>query len=219
MSSSKYTSKTRSPGATSTIVPSDIGHGHASRSHRHNYGRDGQGSSAQPFADASNSLTRVDPDERRRKMHVRSPPPGFQQRDVVLLQGAAGTPPNTVRRGRKSHEQRSTRRSFSTPAGGNQNQYTRKDAMQACHPAQPFPPGQSWYIRRRDSPHPKSKLDAKVNQNLKPTPHRRASSGSVTSTDVKTGTGVMRGWYTAVRKRFGAVDADSEGVPLLKSES
>lgn len=87
---------------------------------------------------------------------------------------------------------------------------------------QPLPPGQSWYVRRRDPPHPKSKLDAKMNTNLQPTRHRRASSGSATLADtrpVKTRTGVMRGWYTAVCKRFGVVGADTEGVQLLKSDS
>jgi len=150
-----------------------------------------------------------------------SPPPVPQQREL----GAAGIPPNTAqaRRGRKSREQRPTRRSSSTPAGG--NPHTRNDAMRAWHPTQPLPPGESWYIRRRDPPHPKLKLDAKVNENLKPTRHRRASSGSATLADTRpvknsNGTGVMKGWYTAVCRKFGVVPgADSEGVRLLKSES
>ena len=155
-----------------------------------------------------------------------SRPPGPQQREFVLLQGAAGMPPNTAqaRRGRKSREQRPTRRSSSTPAGGNPHT-ARNDAMRAWHPTQPLPPGESWYIRRRDPPHPKLKLDAKINENLKPTRHRRASAGSTTLADTRPaknskGTGVMKGWYTAVCRKFGVVPgADSEDVRLLKSES
>ena len=97
--------------------------------------------------------------------------------------------------------------------------------MRAWHPTQPLPPGESWYIRRRDPPpHTKLKLDAKVNENLKPTRHRRASSGSATLADIRPvknskGTGVMKGWYAAVCRKFGVVGANSEGVPLLKPES
>ncbi|KIM35532.1 hypothetical protein M413DRAFT_449681 [Hebeloma cylindrosporum] len=194
-SGTRSTSRTRHPGATSPFAAPDPEQ-HAFRGHRRNQRHDTrQGSSARPLADASNALTaRVDPDEGRRKMHMLSPQQG------------AGTPPNTVRRARKSrdHKPTSPRRSSSTPAGGNPHPHTKKDAMRAWHPTPPVPPGKSWYIPRQDASYP--------SKNSKPTRHRRASSGSATLPDTRPllqkRTGVMRGWYTAVCRRFGVVGAD-----------
>ena len=235
-SGTRSTSRTRSPGSPSTpIIAADLGQGHTSRGHIHSHGRGTrlEGSSTQPLADASNLrlLPRALDSEdllerRRRKMRDLLSSPTPQGREAAGLPLGPGPPPNNARRGRKSrdHHQRPTRRSSSTPAGGSQRM-RKDDAMRAWHPTQPLPPGQSWYIRRRDPPHPK--LNANGNKDLKPTRPRRASAGSATLADprslpVQKGTtGVMKGWYTAVCKRFGVagLGSGSKGVPLLKPES
>jgi hypothetical protein len=109
-----------------------------------------------------------------------------------------------------SHEtrrkQRTKQRSSSTPAG---NRHTRKDTIHAWYPTQPIPPGRSWYLPRQDPSKPRSNYaDAKMK--VKTPRHRRASFGSQpnpavlkNTQSVDKGTGGMRGWYTAVCKRFG----------------